>query len=744
VRLTLRTLLAYLDDTLEPAEAKLIGQKVAESDTAQELIGRIKQVTRRRRLTIPPPTGPGGKLDPNTIAEYLDNTLGPDPTAEVEQTCLGSDVHLAELAACHQILTLVLGEPVLIPPSSRQRMYGLVKGREAIPFRKAPTSEEGEPARGDDYETDETLRLGLPAYRTRGSWSSQLVVIGGGLAAGLLLFLAIWQALRSSHRPTAEASTPEASLTQAKGPGASDDTSGKERPTGKEPDATARQDSNREASTGREKTQKGGKTGGTGKEPALSTETGDKNGKKNGSGQGTAKEDQTGKHTMPSDIPVEAPSAKEVELGQYLPAVDGPGLLLQRQTEKGTWRVLDSKDAGVISGRPLVSLPGCPATVQMDSGLRLNLWGALREDLLFPPVQESRVVLHYHPAMAVDLTLQRGRIVLTNPQKKPLQARVRFDNPTNPNLKETWDITLEEQGTEALLDLWHQYPLGEPFYDNPKERRRMGPEAYLHLIVRKGSVLFHRDDKTMHMAAPPGPALVTWFSLKGRPSDRTAVPKVFEWATAKPTFPANLDAKIRTRLVKNREEMIKARNSLLVGLAGRGERADVALAGMLKSPNREEQILVVRCFGALDNLPELVDALADEERPDVRVAAVDVLRSWIANDRDNDYRLLAELRTKYSKIESGNILILLHSFAIKDVRRVETYEFLIGNLSNPKLALRELAAWHLYRLAPALAANVPPFLASAPAEQRDRVRLEWDRLLKEGKLPPAPPPAPGN
>src|SRR5580765_1078395 len=108
MRLTLRTLLAYLDDTLEPSQAKLIGQKVAESDTAQELIARIKEVTRRRRLTTPPPAGPGSKVDANTIAEYLDNTLSPEQLAEVEQVCLASDVHLAEMAACHQILTLVL------------------------------------------------------------------------------------------------------------------------------------------------------------------------------------------------------------------------------------------------------------------------------------------------------------------------------------------------------------------------------------------------------------------------------------------------------------------------------------------------------------------------------------------------------------------------------------------------------------------------------------------------------------
>src|SRR3954447_7666956 len=108
MRLTLRTLLAYLDDTLEPTEIKTIGQKVAESDAAQELIARIKQVTRRRRLTTPPAAGASGKVfDANTIAEYLDNELGSDQVAEVEKLCLESDVHLAEIAACHQILTLV-------------------------------------------------------------------------------------------------------------------------------------------------------------------------------------------------------------------------------------------------------------------------------------------------------------------------------------------------------------------------------------------------------------------------------------------------------------------------------------------------------------------------------------------------------------------------------------------------------------------------------------------------------------
>ena len=96
MRLTLRTLLAWLDDTLSPAEVREIGNQVAESPFAQELKGRIQLVTRQRRLTIPPTDGPNA-TDPNLVAAYLDNELAPEHVADFEKLCLTSDVNLAEV-----------------------------------------------------------------------------------------------------------------------------------------------------------------------------------------------------------------------------------------------------------------------------------------------------------------------------------------------------------------------------------------------------------------------------------------------------------------------------------------------------------------------------------------------------------------------------------------------------------------------------------------------------------------------
>ncbi|MBI1903863.1 MAG: hypothetical protein HYS13_22395 [Planctomycetia bacterium] len=191
MRLTLRTMLCYLDDLLEPADAKDIGSKIENSEFATNVVHRIRDVMRRPRLGAPTLVGRGGGLDPNTVAEYLDNALNMDRVADFEKVCLESDGHLAEVACCHQTLALVLGEPAEIETSARQRMYKLLarhdeevqQARQGAPAARARRSDDG-----DGLAESASAREGaeLPDYLAK-----QPSGTGWRIAVALVLFVVL-------------------------------------------------------------------------------------------------------------------------------------------------------------------------------------------------------------------------------------------------------------------------------------------------------------------------------------------------------------------------------------------------------------------------------------------------------------------------------------------------------------------------------------------------------------------------
>lgn len=134
MRLTLRTLLAHLDRTLDAEDDAAIAAKLRSSEFASQLVKRVKVCMASDELGAPPWEESGRLDDPNRIGEYLDSVLAPSQIAEVERICLESDAHLAEVAACHQILTIVLGQSAEVPATLRQRIHGLDPDR---PFRDA-------------------------------------------------------------------------------------------------------------------------------------------------------------------------------------------------------------------------------------------------------------------------------------------------------------------------------------------------------------------------------------------------------------------------------------------------------------------------------------------------------------------------------------------------------------------------------------------------------------------------------
>lgn len=130
MRLTLRTMLAYLDDILDPDDATQLGQKITKSDFASDLVYRTLSAKRRVNLSAPRLDGTGIGSDPNSVAEYLDNTLEESRIPELEKICLESEMHLGEVASCHTILTKVVEEPIEINDALRTRLIQLIHAEE--------------------------------------------------------------------------------------------------------------------------------------------------------------------------------------------------------------------------------------------------------------------------------------------------------------------------------------------------------------------------------------------------------------------------------------------------------------------------------------------------------------------------------------------------------------------------------------------------------------------------------------
>ncbi|MGL5096894.1 MAG: hypothetical protein ACRDD1_14970, partial [Planctomycetia bacterium] len=137
LRLTLRTLLAYLDQTLSPADAADIGTKLTESTAARQLSNRIERLRRpvsESAVRSKPRDLVSGSstLDLNRLAAYLDNVLPESEVAGFEQQCLSDDAALQETASVHHLLSVVLNQSAHVPPEARERLKGELRERKII------------------------------------------------------------------------------------------------------------------------------------------------------------------------------------------------------------------------------------------------------------------------------------------------------------------------------------------------------------------------------------------------------------------------------------------------------------------------------------------------------------------------------------------------------------------------------------------------------------------------------------
>jgi len=747
VRLTLRTLLAYLDDTLEPLEIKTIGQKVAESETAQELIARIKQVTRRRRITTPPATGPNA-FDPNTVAEYLDNVLPPEQVAEVEKLCLESDVHLAEVASCHQILTLVLGEPAVVPPKAKERMYALVRGREAIPFRKATGSHASAPSSSEDADADEMFLLGLPFYR-RGSWLRWALPL-----AAVLLFaivgIALWQLIREQPGPSGPVVQNQKSSTEVATrpqPERNDERKAvppenKNTPAGQPaaPSPTPPQPSpppppDPKQATPPAKTPQVVPSSPPGGAPAeAKTDTAPSTGKL---------------EKAPASARETPPSNERVVIGQYrVSDFSLPSLLVQRKEKDGWVRL--KPNSSVSTGDPLMSLPGYASEVRLDCGLHLLLRGHVREftplllvkdqagqerndAALMDHLQECALVLHKPQGTNADLTLQRGRLYISNHKANDshgLTVRLRFEN-------KVWDVTLYPNA-EVLVDLFktHFPGTGEPL-------------SALKLFLLKGEAgIALEHERYPDLSSEPGRAQFFWISLHPSAYERPYLSKQDLEVANRVLFPKRptvdtpqaRDMELALKTLRDRMTVDKLPESAL----------QEALSTMGNTHFAEHQ-LALYCLAALDEVKALLDVLGKADAiyaPD-RDTAIFALWRWLDHGKGQRERLFDPQTGKgllpselgYTAEESKRILDLLREPTDEEIFSPKFYMALARDLASDKVALAELARWWLSRLALGLfrldLPKLKNFNAAMPQDRREAARREVEQAIGDGRLPPA-------
>jgi hypothetical protein len=729
-RLTLRTLLAYMDDTLEPAEARSLGRKVAESDDARLLVERIKKVTRRRGLHTPVATDPSDETaDPNTVAEYLDNTLDSATVKQLEETSLESDVHLAEVAACHQILTLVLTEPVRVPPSANQRMYQLVKPPASDPNRRPgntlPVSGVTPPDHADADDADAALLLGMKRYSAGSVWGTRLAIFG--VAALLLAFLAGAVLMALPQPPPAP---PETAAGHSYALATPPDTVPVPRDKGSEPVVKPKD------------------SGLVMPPPAVPDLT---------AAIALAAAGAVDLATKPPPDPGPGlgdplpPPAEEK--GRDLGRVETPHVLVVAQdtADPTSWVRLRARldaDDEVRSGWQVMALPGYKADVALHSKVQVCLWGNVPEQL--PPraaenrVLESRVVFHVPPAgFDADLTLLAGRVYVKATKPSGAKVRVRLG-------PEAWDITTPDGTANVLVELisWFE-PEKTPFIrlggELPRRQvrlavtvgaARLAPhgrgktfdkvEAGHHLVwdSKSGQLggpapipLEHRDALLHRDPSKEGEAGKTVTRLLTEAADRVTKP-----ADVQTAILARLDAPVTDR---DRDLVIR------LAAYAQGAMADSSAAGA-------------------GTLATLVDHLGSDRPWPARQAVVTALVAWLARDVGNTNRLHEVLVSKWQdEKEADRFLELLRGFVSPTKPDPERLDLLVVKageggpfLADRRVQLREAALWNLWvveqeswvpLLPSALPADQGPVAAATSSDEFMRFLAGWRKRVEEIK-----------
>jgi hypothetical protein len=675
MRLTLRTLLAYMDDTLDPVHAREIGQKINESPTATKLMGRVRDSMRRRRLTAPKLTGPGAGLDVNTVAEYLDNTVPPERVPDIEKVCLESDMHLAEVGACHQILTLVLGEPADIEPDTRRRMYGLVESEEMAPASEAA------PARGIGPEAPVgSFADTMPDFLRQPPLWKTAVPVGATILILLLLGVVVLQFMGSSSDRAAQAPSVASNVAPSGSPAvgnaaapdaAADDT------LPEEPDAAAPKTSDDEPAE--TKPQAGdaeplpNDTAPSEPVPALPE------------GEPSPAEALTPAPSPPTPEPgaeAEAAPPARREVAQY---TSTSGLLINYIAGDDAWSRLPNR-ALIYGGDVLLVPPLYRARFDLETGGTLEVVGPTRLEMLPPPADA-----------AVAVRLEFGRLVLND---LPVATAVAVELEGK-----TWQFAIARGGSTLAFEVEKPMPLGF-------EATLAKPAQDFKVYVPQGQVTWRGGSGEQRVE---GPSMLVLLA-----SDESAGPgPVVAPLGDAPAWIRGAELGILEQRASHRLQ-----DELTVPF---DKPVTLPLIEATQDRRREIRTLAVDCLGAMARFGPLGEALTNDDAA-VRRRGVVWLRRWLGHGRQHA-AAVREALMALRPTSGEQIYRLLWGYTERDLQDGGAEE-LVKFLEHDDLSVREVALYNLEEVT----GRTFNYQADAPPAQRDRSVRQWRDLLNEGRL----------
>lgn len=690
MRLTLRTILAYLDDVLPPVQAREIGEKISEGKEASALVARIRDVLRRRRIGAPEIAGPGSGPDPNVVSEYLENLLPPNQVVELERLCQASDVHLAEVAACHKVLTMVLGQPIDAPDDLRERMYLLGSDQAAQTTKESTLPQPMTEGMGKPSASP--FASGLPDYLQQKPFLQRfkIPIIVVAVFAGWLVLIANDSSLWNKRE-----NVPSLADTSAE--------------------------------TGKDGAVINGPKEGTAVAPAQNTGANAPivigshpitppvpagtppavEAPKPTAGQAPlndvampatappAQPEPTApvnpQVAMPMPMPSEAPMAVPVVpvLPQTLPELDmvylsGDSVVLEANAARPGWH-LASDQLEIEVGQEIAS------PVPFRNAYRI---GDTLQMTMQPGTRIQRMMRTN--GTDVGILLRKGQLNFYHPAEAQNPAGVRLRV-----LGRDWVISALQPGTRFGVELVPPTPNGLP--------------AEMHGMSIGGGIVVAEGRVSVVTAGQPVMELTPESGYARWPTEGSGLVTRVDLTIPDWALP---DAPIMTPSARQLSKHFQKEFAI-------GQPILDSIGPITKDRRAGISDLAVKTMALIGEWQALVPALKSDHQ-ESRLSAIEGLRQWLAVNPGQEEALKAEVAKTFATEKVAPIIRLLWGFNVEDAGNPEQSKQLIEWLKDDEIAVRELAFFYVSKLT----ARTHDYLPMAPQAERKSAVQRWEEYLK--------------